>query len=98
MILKLPYESVEACILNRDISETMYHALLETSMEIAKERSQNIDKYDLIPLQIKLILIYKIDMLNDSIFFLLIQPPVTYPQQNIQICYLNFLLNHRKCF
>jgi ribonucleoside-diphosphate reductase alpha chain len=35
--------------MNRDISETMYHASLEASMEIAKERSLNIGDYELIP-------------------------------------------------
>jgi ribonucleoside-diphosphate reductase alpha chain len=45
MILRLPYESVEAGYLNRDIAETMYHAALESSMEIAKERSESINEY-----------------------------------------------------
>lgn len=49
MMLRLPYESEEASILNRHISETMYHASLEASMEIAKERSENIDAYSRIP-------------------------------------------------
>ena len=44
MILRMPYESPEAYKLNRDISETMYHATLESSMEIAKERSVLIDE------------------------------------------------------
>ena len=44
MILRIPYESPEAYKLNRDISETMYHATLESSMEIAKERSVLIDE------------------------------------------------------
>lgn len=49
MMLRMPYESEEASILNRHISETMYHASLEASMEIAKERSENIDAYSRIP-------------------------------------------------
>ena len=35
-ILKMPYESAEALKLNTDIFETIYHASMETSMEIAK--------------------------------------------------------------
>ena len=40
MMMRHPYESQEAADLNRDISETMYHATLEASMEISKERSE----------------------------------------------------------
>lgn len=40
MMLRMPYESSEAAALNRDIAETMYHATLEASMEIAKQRSE----------------------------------------------------------
>ena len=49
MMLRMPFESPEAHALNRDISETMYHAALETSMELAKERSLNIGEYEFIP-------------------------------------------------
>jgi ribonucleoside-diphosphate reductase alpha subunit len=49
MMLRMPYESAEAAELNRQISETMYHASLEASMEIAKERSANIEAYARIP-------------------------------------------------
>ena len=49
MMLRMPYESVEASLLNRHISETMYHASLEASMELAKERSENIEAYHRIP-------------------------------------------------
>jgi ribonucleotide reductase alpha subunit len=49
MMLRMPYESDEAALLNRHISETMYHASLEASMEIAKERSENIEAYSRIP-------------------------------------------------
>jgi ribonucleoside-diphosphate reductase alpha chain len=49
MMLRMPYESEEAALLNRHISETMYHASLEASMEIAKERSENIEAYSRIP-------------------------------------------------
>lgn len=38
MLMRYPYESTEATALNRDISETMYHAALEASHELAKER------------------------------------------------------------
>jgi ribonucleoside-diphosphate reductase alpha chain len=38
MLMRFPYESTEAAALNRDISETMYHAALEASHELAKER------------------------------------------------------------
>lgn len=41
MMLRMPYESSEAYKLNRDIAETMYHASLEASMEIAKERAES---------------------------------------------------------
>lgn len=45
MMLRMPYESEAAAKLNRDISETMYHASLEASMEIAKKRTEMIYKY-----------------------------------------------------
>lgn len=38
MLMRYPYESEEAAKLNRDIAETMYHAAIEASMELAKER------------------------------------------------------------
>jgi ribonucleoside-diphosphate reductase alpha chain len=43
MMLRMPYESVEAAQLNRDIAETMYHATLEASMELAKERTEKLE-------------------------------------------------------
>jgi ribonucleoside-diphosphate reductase alpha subunit len=49
MMLRMPFESAEASLLNRQIAETLYHASLQSSMEIAKERSENIDKYHRIP-------------------------------------------------
>ena len=52
MMLRMPYESEEAAKLNRDISETMYHASLEASMEIAKKRTEllrNGDYISMIP-------------------------------------------------
>jgi ribonucleoside-diphosphate reductase alpha subunit len=52
MMLRLPFESAEAAEINRDISETMYHAALEASMEIAKKRSENIEAFDRIPAEI----------------------------------------------
>ncbi|WP_070965774.1 ribonucleoside-diphosphate reductase subunit alpha [Vibrio sonorensis] len=36
--LKLPYDSAKAGEINRDIAETMYHAALESSCEIAKSK------------------------------------------------------------
>jgi ribonucleoside-diphosphate reductase alpha chain len=44
MILKLPYESEEACELNRNIFETIYYYSMKTSMEISKKRSIEIEK------------------------------------------------------
>jgi len=44
MMMRYPYESDEAAKLNRDIAETMYHAALESSMEIAKNRSEWMEK------------------------------------------------------
>ena len=44
-ILKLPFESEEARRLNRDIAETIYHAALETSSELAGERESDILEY-----------------------------------------------------
>jgi len=40
LMLRMPFESDEAAILNRDISETMYHAAVEASTEMARERAQ----------------------------------------------------------
>ena len=37
MRLKLPFESDEARVLNREIMETVYFAALETSMELARQ-------------------------------------------------------------
>lgn len=44
-ILRHPFESLEARQLNRDIAETMYHAALETSCELAAEREAEILEY-----------------------------------------------------
>ncbi|SCW03418.1 LAFE_0G09978g1_1 [Lachancea fermentati] len=38
MILKIPFESIEASILNKQIFETIYHAAIEQSLESAKKR------------------------------------------------------------
>ena len=43
-ILRIPFESEEAQILNKNIFETIYHAAVETSMEISKKRSDIIHK------------------------------------------------------
>jgi ribonucleoside-diphosphate reductase alpha chain len=37
MLLRLPFESEEAALLNRDIFETIYFGAMEASMELAKE-------------------------------------------------------------
>lgn len=42
-LMKLPFESPEAAVVNKDIFETIYHAALEASMEIAKKRVENRD-------------------------------------------------------
>jgi ribonucleoside-diphosphate reductase alpha subunit len=42
-MLKLPFDSEEAKIINNNIFETIYHGSLETSMEISKKRSKMID-------------------------------------------------------
>ena len=39
-ILKMPFDSVEAAKLNKDIFETMYHGALSSSIAIAKKRSE----------------------------------------------------------
>lgn len=44
-MLKYPFESQDARKLNRDIAETMYHAALEASCEIAAEREADILEY-----------------------------------------------------
>ena len=41
-MLKYPFESQDARKLNRDIAETMYHAALEASCELAAERESDI--------------------------------------------------------
>jgi ribonucleotide reductase alpha subunit len=42
MILKLPYESNEAALLNKKIFETIYYYSMEMSMEIAKKREETL--------------------------------------------------------
>lgn len=44
--LRYPFDSEEAKTLNRDIFETIYHASVECSMEIAKKRSEVIATYN----------------------------------------------------
>jgi ribonucleotide reductase alpha subunit len=44
--LRLPFESAQALEVNRLISETMYHAALEASNEIARERGEGIARLD----------------------------------------------------
>lgn len=39
ILMNLPYHSAEAAALNRDIFETIYHAAVEQSCELAKERA-----------------------------------------------------------
>ena len=43
MILEFPFESKEACELNKEIFETIYHGAVEASMELSKKRGQIID-------------------------------------------------------
>ena len=43
MILEFPFESKEACKLNNEIFETIYHAAVESSMELSKKRCQIIN-------------------------------------------------------
>jgi ribonucleoside-diphosphate reductase alpha subunit len=40
ILMNLPYHSAEAAALNRDIFETIYHAAVEQSCELAKEREE----------------------------------------------------------
>jgi ribonucleoside-diphosphate reductase alpha chain len=44
MILKHPFESIEASNINKDIFETIYHAAVEASMELSKKRFHIINK------------------------------------------------------
>jgi len=44
-MMKLPFNSEEAQIINRNIFETIYYASLEASMEIARDREQLIKQY-----------------------------------------------------
>ena len=39
MLLKIPFESPEARVINRDIFETMYHAAVEASVELSREHA-----------------------------------------------------------
>ena len=41
-MMKVPFESEDAQLLNKNIFETIYHAALETSMEISKKRNDYI--------------------------------------------------------
>ena len=43
-LLRVPFESEEAKVLNKNIFETIYHAAVETSMEISKRRNTIIHK------------------------------------------------------
>jgi len=43
MILEFPFESKEACELNKAIFETIYHGAVEASMELSKKRGEIID-------------------------------------------------------
>ena len=43
MILEFPFESKEACELNKEIFETIYHGAVEASMELSKKRGEIID-------------------------------------------------------
>lgn len=52
ILMRIPFESNQAQELNKMIFETIYHAALETSMEIARKRHvdpQEINEYDPLP-------------------------------------------------
>jgi ribonucleotide reductase alpha subunit len=51
VLMRMPFDSVEARQLNKDIFETMYHASLEQSMEIAKRREELIHELQTIDLE-----------------------------------------------
>jgi ribonucleoside-diphosphate reductase alpha chain len=46
VMMRCPFDSVEAMTLNKHIFETIYHGALESSMEISKKRAQWITKYN----------------------------------------------------
>jgi len=46
ILMRLPFESDAALALNRDIMETIYHATLEASMELAREREAALEVTD----------------------------------------------------
>lgn len=45
VLMRYPFESTEAAKLNKDIFETIYHASLESSMEISRKRHEHIQEY-----------------------------------------------------
>ena len=44
MLMRIPFESEEALKLNNEIFETIYYASLEKSMELAREREDQINE------------------------------------------------------
>ena len=42
--MNIPFHSEEASEINKNIFETIYHASLETSMELSKQRHKNMEK------------------------------------------------------
>jgi ribonucleotide reductase alpha subunit len=51
ILMRFPYESPEAAELNRAIAETIYHASMTASMQLAREREDKIARIDFIRLQ-----------------------------------------------
>jgi ribonucleotide reductase alpha subunit len=51
VLMRMPFDSEEARQLNKDIFETMYHASLEQSMEIAKRREELIHELETIDME-----------------------------------------------
>lgn len=46
VLLRHPFDSVEASILNKQIFQTIYHAALESSMELSKKRAELIEAFN----------------------------------------------------
>jgi len=51
ILMRYPYESQEAADLNKAIAETIYHASIMASMQIAREREEQIARMEYIQLQ-----------------------------------------------
>jgi ribonucleotide reductase alpha subunit len=44
-LMKLPFDSAEAAVVNRKIAENMYFAACESSMELARKRKKHVQEY-----------------------------------------------------